>query len=200
LRQHHLSEAQHLELLERVVVNVHRAKDILQRLGDHIKPSSTQYQPIELRRLAEEVCYLLQPVTMAQDIEIELFPDPSALLVKGESLALSQVLLNVIRNAIESVQGQDLRLIQVSLKRSDDKVSLVVEDSGGGFSEAVLAQIGRAFLTTKTDGLGVGICISQTIVQYHLGQMYFENIMSSDGTRVMGARVSIQLPEWVKAK
>jgi C4-dicarboxylate-specific signal transduction histidine kinase len=200
LRQHHLSEAQHLELLERVVVNVHRAKDILQRLGDHIKPSSTQYQPIELRRLAEEVCYLLQPVTMAQDIEIELFPDPSALLVKGESLALSQVLLNVIRNAIESVQGQDLRLIQVSLKRSDDKVSLVVEDSGGGFSEAVLAQIGRAFLTTKTDGLGVGICISQTIVQYHLGQMYFENIMSPDGTRVMGARVSIQLPEWVKAK
>lgn len=196
LRQHKLSEAQHLELLERVGVNVNRAKAILQRLGDHIKPSSTQYQPITLRQLAEEVCYLLQPVTVAQGIEMVLLPDPFALSVKGESLALSQVLLNVIRNAIEAVQETDVRRIQVRFQRLDGMVSLVVEDSGGGFSELMLTQIGQAFLTTKTDGLGVGICISQSIVQYHLGQMRFENIIAPDGQTVMGARVSILLPAW----
>jgi C4-dicarboxylate-specific signal transduction histidine kinase len=104
---------------------------------------------------------------------------------------LSQILLNVLRNAIQATQGQPDRRIQITVRREKPSLVLEVVDNGPGMTPDVLAQIATPFFSTKPDGLGVGLSIAQSIAQQHRGSLHIDN--HPDG----GARVCLQLPALV---
>jgi signal transduction histidine kinase len=189
LVQHKLTETQHTELLERMLVNIDHAKKILHRLGSFISPSSAIHCPVNLEQVVQNVLYLVHPLCEDYALDVRYQPLTDNVSVKGDVLALTQVVLNVVRNAIESVQNKEFSFVQISVHLVDDDVWLIIEDSGDGFSDQALKEIGQSMVTTKPEGLGMGLLVSQNIIEQHHGRMMFEN-----NTEREGAKVTIILP------
>jgi len=108
--------------------------------------------------------------------------------VMGDPIQLSQVLLNVYRNALQATAQVQARKILVHSAVRNHQVEVAVQDTGHGFDPDVMSHVGEAFFTTKTEGLGVGLNISRTIAQQHGGQLLFAN--APEG----GAQVRLILP------
>jgi C4-dicarboxylate-specific signal transduction histidine kinase len=106
----------------------------------------------------------------------------------GDKVQLSQILLNVYRNAIQAMTESDSRKIFVSVGKQDDRIVLRVRDTGIGLVEALKPKIGMPFVTTKTDGLGVGLSISKSIAEKHSGRLTITNAIGG------GVLVELNLP------
>ena len=106
----------------------------------------------------------------------------------ADQIQLSQLVLNVYRNAIQALVETDVRKISVSLEREDQRVVLHVHDNGTGLDDSVKDVVGQPFVTTKRDGLGVGLSISKTIAEMHRGSLTITNAVGG------GALVELNLP------
>lgn len=129
---------------------------------------------------------LLQPEALKQNIEIESVLCESLPLITAEENELKQVLINVIKNAMDamSIGGT----ISIEGKRKDDLVHLIVKDQGCGISSDRLARLGEPFYTTKEKGTGLGLMVSSKIMKEHKGELKF---YSEEGR---GTTVSLILP------
>jgi two-component system sensor kinase FixL len=88
---------------------------------------------------------------------------------------IQQVLLNLIRNAVEAMEGCEKRELLISaISTGDSMIAITVADSGTGLAPEMTAQLFQPFVTTKRNGLGVGLSISRTIVESHGGQISCE--------------------------
>ena len=102
--------------------------------------------------------------------------DPDAPLVLADRIQVQQVLLNLIRNAIEAMQGAPRRELVVATKAlpADALVEVSVADTGSGLAPEVASQLFQPFVTTKASGMGVGLSICRTIVEAHGGKILAE--------------------------
>jgi two-component system, LuxR family, sensor kinase FixL len=101
--------------------------------------------------------------------------DPSLDLVLVDRVQIQQVLLNLLRNALEAMQTSEHRVLIVSTGPAEnDMVAVDVADTGSGISPDVASRLFQPFVTTKRQGMGVGLSISRTIIQSHGGQMMVE--------------------------
>jgi signal transduction histidine kinase len=107
--------------------------------------------------------------------------------VRGDDGQIKQVLLNLLRNAIEAT-GTDGR-IQVSIKKDEQYVIVDVQDSGGGIAPEILTQIGTPFFTTKESGTGLGLSLCFSIIQQHGGKIEINSVLNR------GTIVTIRLPK-----
>jgi len=96
--------------------------------------------------------------------------------------------LNVYRNAMQAMQGQSDKNIFVTLAREGHAVALRIQDSGPGLTEAIKLTVGQSFVTSKEDGLGVGLSISRAIAEMHGGRLTITNAVGG------GALVELNLP------
>ena len=138
--------------------------------------------------LVQDVQHLLTHDIRKNHIEFEWDFEDEESVVMGDKVQLSQILLNVYRNAIEAMSHSQLRKIFVSVGKQDDRVVVRVRDTGPGLDESMRSNIGMPFVTTKSDGLGVGLSISQSIAEKHSGSLAITN--AKDG----GALVELNLP------
>ena len=109
-------------------------------------------------------------------------------MVQGDAIQLSQVVLNVLRNAIEAVQLVPDRVIQIQLTRSAGVAALKIRDSGRGLDPGLADRAGTPYFTTKPDGLGLGLSIATAILHQHQGSLVLRNAVGG------GACVDIRLP------
>jgi two-component system sensor kinase FixL len=109
-------------------------------------------------------------------------------VVHGDKVQLSQIVLNVYRNAIQAMANSSVRIINVSIDRDEQRVFLRVHDSGAGLDESLKTKVGQPFFTTKEDGLGVGLSISKTIAEMHSGSLTITNAVGG------GALAELNLP------
>jgi C4-dicarboxylate-specific signal transduction histidine kinase len=111
-------------------------------------------------------------------------------MVHGDKVQLSQIVLNVYRNALQAMEAGEVRKIFVSLAHEDNRVVMRVHDSGPGLSDGIKNQVGQPFVTSKVDGLGVGLSISKTIAEMHSGSLTITNAVGG------GALVELNLPTY----
>jgi two-component system sensor kinase FixL len=96
-------------------------------------------------------------------------------LVLADKVQVQQVLLNLVRNAIEAmIEVDDRELVLSTAPAGDDMVEVSVADTGPGLAEEVARQLFQPFITTKRHGMGVGLSISKTIIQSHGGEIWAE--------------------------
>jgi signal transduction histidine kinase len=159
-----------------------------------LKRTPTAKTFINVNQIARDVLALTAGELRQDEIELSLDLAPGIPRVLGDTVQLQQVLLNLIKNAIESMaeiaNGQRTLRIQSRLGELDGKPAVVVEvsDTGVGFNSAETTRLFEAFHTTKPQGMGMGLWISRSILENHHGRLM---ALPNDG---LGATFVIVLP------
>lgn len=152
-----------------------RAGHIIRQLREFVARGETEKRPENISKLVEEASALA--LVGAKDEGVKtLFRFAShtdAVLV--EKVQIQQVLLNLMRNAIEAMHGCDRKELLVTTSAPDqEKVVVSVGDTGSGLSEGIAERLFQPFVTTKPAGMGVGLSISKRIIEAHGGEMWAE--------------------------
>ncbi len=185
-----LSPEQHREFLEKIANNARRAGQIVDRVRGYIRPSNTHREPVDLIEAVREVVVLVGDEAHRQGVELVRVLPPYRLMVNVDPIPLSQIILNVLRNAMQALSAEPLRRITLSASDGDGRVLLRIADSGPGFANDTLQRIGTPFFTTKAEGLGLGLSISRSIAEDFGGRLVFANDETGGG-----ATVTLELPE-----
>lgn len=153
-----------------------RAGQIVQRIRGFIGKAETARAPEDVNALIAEAVEIAQvdPRWRAVEVRTALAPDLPAALV--DKVQIQQVLLNLLRNAFEAMEGCDRKAatVRASLVEPGPFVEFAVEDSGPGLAPEVAARLFEPFLTTKAGGMGVGLSICRQIVESHGGAIRAE--------------------------
>lgn len=182
---------QALQAIERVAEQAERARQIIQRLRDLVRKRGTEKRIENLAQTIEEASALaLAGVGGRIHFTIEVEADPTAVVM--DKVQIQQVLINLIRNAVDAVAERPDPHISVSAVRKNDTVEVIVADSGPGLSPYVRARLFQPFVTTKPQGMGVGLSVSRTIVEAHGGQLWADE--APGGGAVFRFTLPVSLP------
>lgn len=151
-----------------------RAGQIIRRLRDFVERGETERRVESLPQLLDEAGALAMVGAKERGVHLRFELDPTADLVLADKVQIQQVVLNLMRNAIDAMDG-NVREMQVATRAlSADFVEISVADTGSGISDEVAARLFEPFMTTKQQGMGVGLSISRTIVEAHGGRIWAE--------------------------
>jgi len=109
----------------------------------------------------------------AVSFSLRIAPDAAWAFI--DKVQIQQLLLNLMRNSVEALEGAVARRLDLLTTRNGDRIELRVSDSGPGLPAAVRARLFQPFVTTKAEGLGVGLSICRTIAQGHGGDLVLED-------------------------
>jgi two-component system sensor kinase FixL len=152
-----------------------RAGDIIRHLRDFVAKGETDRQIESLRQLLEEAGALAMVGARDLGIRLRLDIDPTLNRVIVDKVQIQQVVLNLMRNGIEAMVEAPKRELSVTARNlPDDLAEVAVRDTGSGLSKEVAAQLFQPFVTTKKNGMGVGLSISRTIIEAHGGRIWAE--------------------------
>jgi signal transduction histidine kinase len=160
--------------LNRTVNDSHRASEIFDSIRALFGKADPSHEPIDVNDLVRSVMDALQGELEAHAITAGVELPLGLPRIAGHRGQLQEVLINLVRNAIEAMHNDEnsRRVLQVSTERhAEDKVMIAVEDSGPGIDPKRRANIFDAFVTSKSQGMGLGLAISRMIVQRHSGQL-----------------------------
>jgi len=152
-----------------------RAGQIIRRLRDFVSRGETERRVERISKLVEEASALALVGTRELGVDVRLRIQPEADLVVVDRVQIQQVLLNLIRNAIDAMGGSSKRELTIATRpATDDMVEVSVADTGAGIAPEITNQLFQPFITTKRQGMGVGLSISRTIVDAHGGRIWAE--------------------------
>ena len=167
--------AQAREALDEAVAQVLRAGQIVRRLRDFITYGHTERKVEYLPRLVVEANALGLVGTREYGVEVDVKLDPIAQKVLVDRIQVQQVLLNLIRNAIDAMIDSMVRGLTISSQaEGDGMVRISVADTGTGLTDEIADQLFEPFVTSKERGMGIGLSICRTIVEAHGGRIWFE--------------------------
>lgn len=168
-----VSRAKAQDLLDKAAGQALRAGEIIRRLRGFIEKRESNRAREDVNAVAEEALALALVGAADRSVAVsaKLGSDlPSAMIDKVQ---IQQVLVNLVRNALEAMAGQPRRELCVTTESLDDRFILVsVADTGPGLSEEVNAKLFQPFVTTKHDGMGIGLSICRSIVDAHGGKLW----------------------------
>jgi len=152
-----------------------RAGQIIRRLRDFVARGETERRVESVKKLIEEASALALVGAKEHGVRVMFQIDPAHDLVLVDKVQIQQILLNLIRNAVEAMENSPRReLIIASRPQANGLVEIAVADSGPGIAPEILGQLFQPFVTTKRYGMGVGLSISRSIVEAHGGQIRVE--------------------------
>lgn len=152
-----------------------RAGDVIRHLRDFVARGESERHIENLPRIIEEASALALVGAKERGIRVHFALDPAAAFVLADRIQIQQVVLNLVRNAIEAMQDVPRRELTISTAPGEDGATrVVVSDSGPGLAPEVAAQLFQPFVTTKKHGMGVGLSICRTIVEGHGGRIWTE--------------------------
>lgn len=153
-----------------------RAGDIIRRLRDFLSRGEGERSVESLSRLVQEACTLALVGAKEHGVRVQFRLNPEAERVVVDRVQIQQVILNLVRNAIDAMRDHDGRrqLLVSSSMEDDDMACVTVADTGPGLDPAAASRLFQPFVTTKAHGMGVGLSISRTIVESHGGRIWTE--------------------------
>jgi len=167
-----------LEILSRVTDEALRAGGIVHRLKDLMRRREGKRTECDVNSLIRDLEHLVSVDTRLHDVQLDLQLSESLPLVLVDSIQIQQVVLNLIRNAVDAMMDcvpEKREIVVRTVLRKGGKVEISVADTGCGLSPECEEEMFQPFFTTKEDGMGMGLSVSRSIVTSHGGQMWFSH-------------------------
>ena len=165
-------------ILEDIRKDDQRAGSVIDRMRSLLKKHSLESKPLDLGGLLAETVTLAQADAHARRVNLTLQMPAQLPAVRGDRVHLKQVVLNLILNGVDAMAGgtEAGRLLTVRAETArDGSVEVAVSDCGTGIPPDKAKRLFEPFFTTKPDGMGMGLAISQTIIEAHGGKIWAEN-------------------------
>ncbi|MET0744582.1 MAG: ATP-binding protein, partial [Microvirga sp.] len=153
-----------------------RAGEVIRHLRDFVSRGESEREIQSLRRLIEEACALALVGAREKSVHVTFDFPPGNPMVLVDRIQIQQVLLNLIRNAVEAMQDVDRRDLVVGAAdvRGERTIEIFVTDTGPGLRPEIREKLFQPFNTSKSSGMGVGLSICRTIVESHGGKIWAE--------------------------
>ena len=163
------------EAVEKAGDQALRAGQIIRRLRDFVARGETERRVESLNKIIEEASALALVGAKERGVRVRFQFDPRIDVVLADRVQIQQVLLNLIRNAIEAMEGVERRELTVSTAPfGNGEAQIKVTDTGPGIATEIADQLFQPFITTKQHGMGVGLSISRTIIEAHGGRIWVD--------------------------
>lgn len=182
------SGAQALALIDKAARQADRAREIVARARARVSDEDIHARPESLSDLVREAVDMTLAGLPAGAVGVRYAFDDSADVVVADRLQAQQVVVNLVRNALEAMEAGARRELAVASRGSGPRVEIEIADSGPGVPAALAGQLFTPFATGKTDGMGLGLAISRRIVEAHGGRLWLA------GTGPNGATFRFTLP------
>ncbi|HEY1307331.1 MAG TPA: ATP-binding protein [Vicinamibacterales bacterium] len=166
------------DILQDIIADDQRAAAMIQRLRGLLKRGDRRLQHIAIRDLIDEVLELARTELITRRVEVVTDINPALPPLWGDKVQLQQVMLNLILNACEAMGASaesGRRLVLTADFDAPGRVHLAIRDNGTGIAPELIDRLFEPFVTSKPDGLGLGLSISRTIVAAHGGRLWGQN-------------------------
>jgi two-component system, NtrC family, sensor histidine kinase HydH len=174
------------EKLEIIVNEAKRLELLLLDVRDFTRPPQPQLTETDLNHLVLEVVDLFQEQYATHNIERQLILDPAMPKCMLDANQIKQVLLNLVKNAVEAMpDGGKLNIIS---SVENDMARIIVADTGTGMTQEVLKKLFHPFFSTKAKGTGLGLAVCYKVIQDHGGEITVQSLLGH------GSRFSVHLP------
>jgi PAS domain S-box-containing protein len=162
-----------------------RASEAIRRIRALVSRHEMEMHTLDMNAMVLEVAKLVKADVMRRGVQLHVACNAPFALVRGDSVHLQQVLLNLMLNGMDAVKNNAVseRHVFVStLANVDGYIEIAVKDTGDGIEPENLSRIFDSFFTTKPDGMGIGLSMANSIVQLHSGRLWAENNKDGRGT------------------
>lgn len=168
----HPQVAKAQELLEKAAAQTMRAGQIIRRLRDFIEKGETNKASEDLNSVIEEAMSLGLVGAAEAGVKVSTSLNSSLPAVLMDRVQIQQVVLNLIRNSIEAMQAVAARRLSVGAERDGEFVIVSVSDTGPGLAPEVVSRLFQLFVTTKENGMGIGLSVCRSIIDAHGGRLW----------------------------
>jgi signal transduction histidine kinase len=175
LRSGNWQEQEILEALEKSAMQARRAGSILQRVREFLRKREPDLAPCDLAAAVAEVCAIAGPEARRQGVELRLNVDRGVPAAHADGVLVKQVVLNLVKNGIESMLDTPAARRELSLRiaaESPDFLRVDVADNGCGLPPQLVPDPVKPFFTTKAYGMGMGLQICRSIADMHGGRLW----------------------------
>lgn len=179
------------EILKDIASDTTRARDVIRNLRAFVKKEATEFSRLDLNEILQQVVRFLHGDIVSRNGRVELQLSSDLPAINGDRVQLQQVAVNLIINAFDAMSelpAGERRVTLTTNRETSEYVRLIVRDSGPGIAPGDLEKIFQPFYTGKSDGLGMGLAITRTIVELHGGRIWAENPAGG------GAALQVTLP------
>ncbi|WP_426030359.1 PAS domain S-box protein [Caulobacter sp. DWP3-1-3b2] len=150
-----------------------RAGDVIHRMREFVRRGASERAPERLSKVVEDAAALALIGAREHLVTTRLKLDPAADAVYADRVQIQQVLVNLIRNAVDAMADSPRRELTIASQRLDsDSVQVSVTDTGSGINDDFRERLFQPFMTTKAEGMGVGLSISRSIIEAHGGRIW----------------------------
>ena len=184
-----LSQEELLQALEKTAKQADRAGKITQRIRSFVKKNTPNRILTSVNEVIENIYDFIEMDARRRNIKVDIQIEKDLPPIFIDPILIEQVLLNLTRNAAESISDAqrplDQRNIKIQIKRildekATEELEFSVSDSGKGMPEEVIEHMFDAFFTTKANGVGIGLNLCRSIIESHGGHLYFHNTYNQD--------------------
>lgn len=167
-----------IDVMEKIADEAQRAGEVIRQVRHFIRKELPERQPVRVSDMVREVLLMIRADVRQANVQVRLELDPVADWVVAQDIQIEQVMLNLVLNAIEAMaeMAPGVRRLAIgSGLKSSDMVEISVSDTGPGLSEEVSQRLFKPFVTTKPQGLGLGLSISSGIIDAHDSTLMVES-------------------------
>jgi len=160
--------------LERIAVNAKRAGDIISHMRGFIRKEEPCTELSDINRLISEAMDLVNSELLQLEIDVVFDLQESLPDIPVDPVQIQQVILNLVRNSMEAIgkhAGEERRITIASRMDRPGGIEVTITDTGPGLDAEIAEQIFNTFVTTKSEGMGIGLSICKSIVEAHSGEL-----------------------------
>jgi PAS domain S-box-containing protein len=161
-----------LAVIGRTAAQAERAGMVIRRIRAFVKRSEPERRPCRAADLVAEAVGLAEIDARRQGLRIETDVPPGLPALLADPILIEQVLLNLIRNGLEAMQGSRRRVLRLAVCQRGDWLEFAVSDTGPGLTAEAAEKLFEPFFTTKAEGMGMGLNICRSIVESHQGRLW----------------------------